>query len=128
MKKSKPIVRFVHCSLFNADVTLVVCQHEDFLKEAKKFLQKEKYESLEKMVEKRGKDDSCLATQFPFEDGASIIWARPKLGFGTLVHEVVHAAHHLLECRDIPLSDDTEEVYAYLIEFLFNGFISKPLV
>lgn len=41
---------------------------------------------------------------------------------GTLLHESVHAASGTLRYRGIELSDETEETYAYTIEFLFKSF------
>lgn len=40
----------------------------------------------------------------------------------TLSHEIFHLVSTILRTRNIPLSDDTEEVYAYMI-----GFYSKMI-
>jgi hypothetical protein len=124
MKIKKPIIRHWRESLFDADIVLVVSNYEDFLGHANKMLQEDKKEALKSMVDDKGHDDWCLATQFPFGGGGSIIWAHPSSKMGTIVHEIVHAAHHLLDRRSVPLSEDTEEVYAYLIERMFTGLLS----
>ena len=113
MKKIKVITRVVHENLFNADIVLIVCPYDYFLEAGLKVVSKDKQEDFRKMVTEHGNDSWGLATQFPFGGGGSIIWANPKSNTGTLVHEITHAAHHLLKCRSIPLSSDTEEVYAY---------------
>lgn len=124
-KKYEIIIRYVHENLFNADFVLVLSKWEHFIEGAKEFLSPEKLKALEKMVKERGDDKWCLATQFPFEGGGSIIWANPKATVGILVHEVVHAALHLLKKRATPLSEDTEETYAYLIQYLFEALTAQ---
>lgn len=42
-----------------------------------------------------------------------------------LVHEMVHVAQYLLRHRRVPLSEDTEEVHAYLVEHLVEGALRK---
>lgn len=125
MKTKKVITRFVHEKLFNADILLVVCDFDVFLESTKNKLTKEKFKILEKQVKEHGEDSWTLATQFPMPGGGSIIWGKPNAHIGSLVHEVTHAAHHLLKRRTVPLSEDTEEVYAYLIQFLFNELVRK---
>lgn len=36
----------------------------------------------------------------------------------TLIHELTHVSHYILRDRRIPLSEDTEEVYCYLLQNL----------
>ncbi len=123
--KKKAIIKWTRCDLFNADIVLIVCPWEDLLGAAKEALTKEKFETLSKQYETHGHDPYSLALQFPFGGGGSLIWGKPHATVGTLVHEITHAAHHLLKQRSVPLSEDTEEVYAYMIEFLFNNLTKK---
>ena len=125
MKKQKPIIRHAHEKLFNADILLIICEWKDFYNEASKILDKKvaKNEEFEKRYKTHGEDYYGKGCQFPFSGGGSVIWIKPNEEIGTLVHEMVHTAHHLLKCRTVPLSEDTEEVYAYLIEFLFNNIV-----
>jgi len=130
MKKKENItVRYINEPVFKADITLVISKWEDFIKEIKNILVADKFKELEEMIKEKNKDTGkwYLATQFPFPGGGSVIWANENIDTGTLVHELVHTAHHLLDTRSVPLSEDTEEVYAYLIEFLFNGLVGVPL-
>jgi hypothetical protein len=39
---------------------------------------------------------------------------------GTLAHECMHLTSQMLRKRGIPLSDDSEEAYAYYLQWLFN--------
>ncbi len=122
-KKKKAIIRFVPVMLFNSEVVLVRCEWDQFLSTSKEFIDEDKFKKLEKMATEHGDEPSTLATQFPLGGGGSIIWAKPDVTLSTVVHESIHAAIELLKKRAIPLSEDTEEVYAYLIEFLFKSFI-----
>ena len=47
--------------------------------------------------------------------------------FGTLVHEMTHVTQYLLKDRSIPLSQDTDEVHAYLVEYLVTSAARKML-
>lgn len=47
--------------------------------------------------------------------------------FGNLVHEMTHVTQYLLKHRRIPLSEDTDEVHAYLVEFLVKEAAKKLL-
>lgn len=117
--------RYFHENLFNIDFVLVLCEWKEFLQEAKNIVSEDKFSSLKEMVEKHGEDVWCQATQFPFGGGGSIIWSKPENELGTLVHEITHAVHHALKARSVPLSEDTEEVYAYMMESVFRGILEK---
>lgn len=45
-------------------------------------------------------------------------------GLGICAHEAVHAASDILNYADIQHTDDTEEVYAYLIEWITKCIIT----
>ena len=67
-------------------------------------------------------DDTTLARTSITEQGSVILWmpSLPKTtkDCGTLAHEIFHAARFILNKIGINLSDDTEEVYAYLIGYI----------
>lgn len=123
MKKRPIIRRHVYESLFNADIVLIVCEWEDFIEGARPMLVPDKLKTLEERSKGKLVDIWTLARQYPMDGGGSVIWARPNASVPTLVHEVVHAAHHLLADRATPLSEDTEETYAYLVERLYQGLL-----
>lgn len=74
-------------------------------------------------VKKHGNEPTVRAVQFPMQGGGSVIWAGPYATVGCLIHECLHVVAHLLRSRDIPFTTDTEEVYAYLIDFLFTNLV-----
>lgn len=50
------------------------------------------------------------------------IWTKNK-NPDILAHEIFHAVSYSLRHKGLPLSDDTEEVYAYLIQFLMKEIL-----
>lgn len=120
-KKGKIIQRSVREELFGASVHLVMSEWSDLLPSAKIMVSEEKFDQLKEVIEKHGKDSYCAASCIGLGGGSSLIWANPGASVSDLIHEIVHAAINLLRDRGIPLGQDSEEVYAYLIEFLFTG-------
>lgn len=125
-KKRKPIIaRYVRERLFNADFVLVLSEWRDLEDGAKEFLEGEKLDELQAKIKAHGEIPGVRAVQFPMAGGGSVIWVKNEESVGALVHEIVHASHYLLSERAIPLTEETEEVYAYLTEFLFNALTKK---
>lgn len=54
-----------------------------------------------------------------------LIWLHASAWAGIVAHEVFHAVYAALSNRAVPLSNDTEEVYAYYIQWLFNEIAPK---
>lgn len=44
---------------------------------------------------------------------------------GILVHEMTHVTQYLLRHRRVPLTEDTEEVHAYLVEYLVEAALRE---
>lgn len=69
----------------------------------------------------------CVASCFwTPESKKSLIWfSILKPGAGLVVHEVVHAAFKILNGSEIKLNEDTEEAWAYLIDYLTRAIGRK---
>lgn len=56
-----------------------------------------------------------------------VLWFSPKCKGKHLllikVHECIHAAHYILSRRGLKLSDDSEEAYTYLVDFLMRKLL-----
>lgn len=122
----KIITRLCWMELFEINVLLIVCKWEHLIHAATKPLSPKKLAKLKDMVEKHGEQESTQAIHFPMGGGSSVIWCRPEMKLHNLVHEITHAAHYLLKDRGTPLSEDTEEVYAYTVEHLFKELTKNP--
>lgn len=120
MKKS--FVRKIRSNMFGANIILVVCDIKNLEKLARNHIDQSKRNSLHEIVEKYRNDDDGYGKAFTIEykSGTAVIWM-PKFDIDSLVHEVCHAAFNLMEKRHIYLSKDTGEVYAYLIDTIFEG-------
>lgn len=125
MKKAKIIQRKVREELFGASVYLVMSEWNDLLSAAKIMMDEEKFEELKGVVEKGDEDSYRVACNIAIGGGSSVIWTHPSSSISELLHEIVHATAILLRDRGVPLSRDTEEVYAYMVEFLFKGLTTK---
>lgn len=126
-KKEKLKVRCTHIGVWNADVCLAVGSHEllaDWVK--KNVLDWRKKELLEHMEDdKNNPKHNNLGRTYFLSGGGSLIWLKES-NESIFVHELVHASHHLLQDKATPLSDDTEEVYAYLLEYLYSQLKIMP--
>ncbi len=63
--------------------------------------------------------------------GGFVVFLKPNKNwirmFGCLVHELTHVTQYLLNDRRIPLTKETTEVHAYLVEHLVMEAASKML-
>lgn len=62
---------------------------------------------------------SSLGVTFKCESDA-IVWFPEKVSLGPLCHELTHATCHILNCIDIKLTEDTEEIFCYVLEYLIE--------
>ena len=53
------------------------------------------------------------------------IWLHEESSFGVVTHEVFHAAHHLLKKYGFQLGDESEEMYAYFMQYVVNEIMLK---
>lgn len=71
----------------------------------------------------RGSDFDCRGVTFPTQDGKPIIVWLPNLkDKGVISHELLHATISKMKWAGIPLTEDTEEIYAYELQYLTNQF------
>jgi len=60
---------------------------------------------------------------------APIVWVNDSIGFveeiATLTHEFTHVVNGILLHKGIPLNEDTDEVYAYFLEYLIRESLKK---
>ncbi|MDX1463960.1 MAG: hypothetical protein R3359_12955 [Marinirhabdus sp.] len=78
--------------------------------------------AMDKLFESSFAEDNsnphALARCFLLDNEKShLIWFRESPGAGLLTHEVLHSVHHVLDCSGMQLNRETEEAYAYLIDW-----------
>jgi hypothetical protein len=114
----KPAPRFKHIwvDLFTTNFYWIRCSQAEFVKRLElTFHVKEKEEP---------EGDGFFIEAENSRIGFGIIWISDKSDPGTLAHECLHAAKWMLERKRISFSGDTEEIYAYCVQYLFNKISS----
>ncbi len=117
MKKPKRTLReiFIPVSVYDSQVIVLIGHtKEEVLKWIDKNVENDVKESAKGLINvescTRGRT-ACLS------GGGSIIWI-VKHNNPVLVHELFHATAHLLRIKGIPLTQESEEAYAYLLGYL----------
>lgn len=57
-----------------------------------------------------------------FTNGSSMVIWMPKVEDQIVAHELLHATIGIMNWAGVPLTDDTEEVYSYQMQYLTNEF------
>ena len=57
-----------------------------------------------------------------FTNGSSIVIWMPEVEDQIVAHELLHATVAIMDWANVPLIDQTEEVYAYQLQYLTNEF------
>ena len=56
----------------------------------------------------------------------SVIWIdSERSNIGTIVHEVIHAVHYIMQKKGMWLHDSSEEIYAYTIQYIVKEILGK---
>lgn len=121
----------VHVDVYNVDIIFFIDKNENEIKKTLKKLSGIRYKNFnENHLDNWDKDIKNLGRMCSFM-GGFVVMMKPKecKGFrmftSTLVHELSHVTHYLLRDRGMELSNETEEAYTYLIEFLTREVLMK---
>jgi hypothetical protein len=72
--------------------------------------------SIKEELSDAGWDESVHGRSVILPDGNIFVWLNDACGYGTIAHEAVHVTRHILHnVQGIPLTDETEEVYARMV-------------
>lgn len=52
----------------------------------------------------------------------ALVWLPKEEKLGVTVHEIGHSIFHIFKQVEIPITDDTEELFCYMLEYLFEEF------
>ena len=104
-------------STFDMDVTVLVTEDIDY---AVKYVR----ENLDSTV--TAKDFDARAVSFPTVDGKEpIIWMATTEDKGVIAHEIFHTALNIMYWTGMELNSETEEAFAYEVQFLTNSFYNQ---
>lgn len=71
-------------------------------------------------------DFNSRATTFGTKDGSPvIIWLHSNVDVAIINHELLHATVSIMNWAGVPLSDSSEEAYAYEMQYLTNQFYKQ---
>lgn len=96
---------------------------EPYSKKTKKWL-KENVASKERIkmihLELKNEEETFAGRLYIFKDGTLVVYCPnfdfSHVEFGILSHEIFHVAGEILRRKNIPHVEETEEVYAYVLE------------
>ena len=118
----------VSVEMFKVDIVFI-CNCKE--KEVKKRLKKasgENFKYFKKGMTKGWNNIENRGRMFSFR-GGFVVLLKSEDSFrhyvANLVHEVTHVTHYLLRDRNIPLNEDTEEIYTYLVEYITEQALLK---
>lgn len=104
-------------STFDMDVKVLITEDIDY---AVKYVK----ENLDSTV--TAKDFDARAVSFPINDGKSpIIWMASTEDKGVIAHEIFHTALNIMYWTGMELNSETEEAFAYEVQFLTNSFYNQ---
>ncbi len=119
MMKDKPIKFKIKVKLFLSNILVFVGDSDCFLQYIRHKIKKDSlYNEVEKSI------DNYAGLAIEVHSGLYILYMnkKPKKAYhkSILAHEIFHITSYIMSRIDLKLSNDNEEVYAYL-----NGFITR---
>lgn len=111
-----------YCDTFKTNICLLIGDHDRLKGWSKRGMSKKRRAEFVDLL--NTPEDCVFGRAYCIGGGCTIIWLKPDRTppLAVLAHEIVHAVTHLCRSRNIPVSDDTDEVVAYLVECLFTAF------
>lgn len=121
----------VHVDVYNVDIVFCSGMNESEIKTTLKKVAGKNYDQFnETFLDHWDKGKQNVGRMCHFM-GGFVIMMKPKecKGFrmfvSVLVHELSHVTHYLLRDRGMELSQETEEAYTYLVEYLTRQILMK---
>lgn len=115
--------QIINVPIFNCNIHLFTGDKDNI----KKALQAEFGEEGTELFNEIKADDSVDGSSIMLSNGYKIIWLSKYPNTDSdksiLVHEIFHTAINIMLSREIKLNNDTEEVCAYLIEYLYSEIL-----
>lgn len=110
------MTEIIHIDIYNADILLHIGNNKQLLK----YMRANGLASyIKDMKQLLGKNEqTTLGRTMQLDNGQTIILFKRNPEPSLLAHEVFHAACMILNRIGITLSDESDEAYAYLIQFI----------
>jgi hypothetical protein len=111
----------IHMGAFDYEITVIVGPQagvEDYIRQ---------YHKNPEFIDEFSGSASAVCYHLEHDD--VVIWLprvpRNSQQIGVLAHEAVHAAWHMLRWANVPLNDDTEEVFSHAVGRIVNTTLEK---
>lgn len=101
---------------FDVDIYVVVCESE---------IKAYNYISINLDSSVKQEDFNAGGVTFDQQNGNIVIWLRNTNDKSINAHELLHTNIAIMNLVNIPLKEDTEEVYAYELGYLTKQFYQK---
>ena len=119
----------ISVDMFKVDIVFVCnCDKKEVLLKLKMAL-RENFKYFESARIGDWDEETIIGRMMCFRGGFIVLLKDNKGNFSNyisnLIHEITHVVSYLLRDRSIPLTEDTEEVYAYLTEYITREALLK---
>lgn len=115
----------VRIDLFRREVLVIVSDYTTFIGHLNPHLDREELNELKENAPR----SSVNGEAFMLNSGDAVIWIRDVFSQETtatiLIHEASHVAIKMLQDIGVPLTDESEEIYAYMTQYIATEAMSK---
>jgi len=119
---------YISVDMFKVDIVFICNCNEKEVKERFKKASGDNFKHFKKGMTEGWDNIYNTGRMFSFRGGFVVLLKNEgnfRRFVANLVHEVTHVTHYLLRDRRIPLNDDTEEIYTYLVEYITEQALIK---
>ena len=106
--------RHIWIALFGINIYWVRCSRSKYAE-----LVAEEFSA--KAPDKEDSVAACFDVYMKHEFPIGVIWLSKEAELSSAAHECFHAAHWICEKKGIWLTDSSDEIYAYLVEYLLSN-------
>lgn len=121
MKKFREI--YIHVSVYSVDVILLIGPREllvPWVKNPQNIKNSMRDALLANIIKANQRGTPSGSTFFVGPGGGSLIWLPENTDPGVFTHEVSHVTHHIFKAKGIELCDESDEAFAYLLEYIWR--------
>lgn len=115
---------YINIALFRVDVMLWVGPAKDFVMALEGNVAEEHMINIREHFKEHPIEDTTLGRLVEVSGGGSVIWMKEHAR-NTLNHECVHAATYIIRSRCMNVCSETDELLAYLVEYLISEFTKQ---
>ena len=112
-KKEMKKFRHIFVELYGFNLYYIKCDRSQYDKRVK-------YEFNEKAPFKQVSTYGTFEVYTKGAQAIGVLWLSEKAKIDHLLHECFHAVHYFLDDYGFNLSNNSEEAYAYLLQYLFK--------